>query len=1145
MDHVEAFVARWQFAGGSERANYQLFLTELCALLELPLPEPACDDTRDNAYVFERRVVIKQPDGSANNGFIDLYKRGCFVLEAKQTGKTLDSHGWDKAMLRAHNQADQYIRALPTDDGRPPFIVVVDVGRNIELYAEFSRSGATYTPYPDSRNHRIRLEDLRNPEIRERLKAVWQQPLNLDPARLSAKVTRDIANQLAKLARSLELDGNDPQHVAGFLMRALFTMFAEDVGLLPERGFTELLQRLKTKPETFAPMLEHLWQTMNSGGFSPILESTLLKFNGGLFADHSAIALNREQMALLLKAAEADWRYVEPAIFGTLLERALDAKERHKLGAHYTPRAYVERLVLPTVIEPLRGEWKEVQVAALTYDGQGKRKEAVAEIRAFHRHLCDVRVLDPACGSGNFLYVTLEHMKRLEGEVLNLLHDLGESQGLLELEGVTVDPHQFLGIEINPRAARIAEIVLWIGYLQWHFRTHGSVNPPEPVLRDFKNIENRDALIAYDAMELIADEHGKPITRWDGSSMKTSPITGELIPDESAQQPQYRYTKPRKAEWPRADYIVGNPPFIGNKRMRSALGENYVESVRATWSEVTESADFVMYWWHIAADTVRRDGSKRFGFITTNSIKQSFNRRVLSHHIEAKNPLALVYAIPDHPWVDSADGAAVRIALTVGAAGDHAGKLVNVCSEQANDRDEIDVMLQESNGKLFADLKIGANIAAAKALKANSGISNRGVIPHGEGMTVNEAQAISLGLKTAVGIETRLRPYRNGRDLMQTPRNIRVIDMYGLSDSEVRDQFPQIYQWLIERVKPTRDMQKDKDLREKWWLHRRNNEELRRSTRSLNRYIATVQTSKHCIFTFLDIAVLPDDKLIAIASDQGLSLGILSSRVHTKWTFVTGATLEDRPVYVKTTCFETYPFPDASAEQQAEIRRLAEHIDAHRKQQQAAHAELTLTGIYNVLEKLRAGEALTAKDKVIHEQGLVSVLRELHDDLDRAVFAAYGWDDLAKVLVGLPGATTPLLIKSEAQAQAEETLLMRLVELNSQRAAEEAQGLVRWLRPDYQNPSASTAPQQTEASLTELDSETVAASKPSAKSAWPKQMREQVAAVRQALSVGAQRPETIAAHFKRSPTSSVIAVLEALEELGMVEHHQGHYRLAA
>lgn len=1145
MDHVEAFLARWQFAGGSERANYQLFLTELCALLELPLPEPACDDTRDNAYVFERRVVIKQPDGSANNGFIDLYKRGCFVLEAKQTGKTLDSHGWDKAMLRAHNQADQYIRALPTDDGRPPFIVVVDVGRNIELYAEFSRSGATYTPYPDSRNHRIRLEDLRNPEIRERLKAVWQQPLNLDPARLSAKVTRDIANQLAKLARSLELDGNDPQHVAGFLMRALFTMFAEDVGLLPERGFTELLQRLKTKPETFAPMLEHLWQTMNSGGFSPILESTLLKFNGGLFADHSAIALNREQMELLLKAAEADWRYVEPAIFGTLLERALDAKERHKLGAHYTPRAYVERLVLPTVIEPLRGEWKEVQVAALTYDGQGKRKEAVAEIRAFHRHLCDVRVLDPACGSGNFLYVTLEHMKRLEGEVLNLLHDLGESQGLLELEGVTVDPHQFLGIEINPRAARIAEIVLWIGYLQWHFRTHGSVNPPEPVLRDFKNIENRDALIAYDAMELITDEHGKPITRWDGSSMKTSPITGELIPDESAQQPQYRYTKPRKAEWPRADYIVGNPPFIGDKAMRRALGEGYVDALRQTWSELPESADFVMHWWHISAEKTRQGEIQRFGFITTNSIKQTFNRRVIEAQLSAKIPLSLVFAIPDHPWVDSTDGAAVRIAMTVGAGGEVAGRQLSSWAEARTDLEEVDVSLQERQGKIFADLNIGADVASSQKLQANNAISSNGVMLAGAGFIVTPEEASSLGLGVVPDLQNHIRAYRNGRDLAQTPRVSMVIDFYGLDVDNVRLRFPDAYQWILDNVKPDRDQNNRAKIKRDWWIFAEARKNLRAACLSLPRFIATVETSKHRHFQFLDTAILPDHMLIAIAIKDAYFLGVLSSRTHVAWALAAGGTLEDRPRYNKSVCFETYPFPDASAEQQAEIRRLAEHIDAHRKQQQAAHAELTLTGIYNVLEKLRAGEALTAKDKVIHEQGLVSVLRELHDDLDRAVFAAYGWDDLAEVLVGLPGATTPLLIKSEAQAQAEETLLMRLVELNSQRAAEEAQGLVRWLRPDYQNPSASTAPQQTEASLTELDSETVAASKPSAKSAWPKQMREQVAAVRQALSVGAQRPETIAAHFKRSPTPSVIAVLEALEELGMVEHHQGHYRLAA
>jgi len=790
MEHLDTFLSRWSKAGGTERANYQLFLTELCSLLGLPLPEPAGDDTRDNAYVFERRVVINQPDGSSNNGFIDLYKRGSFVLEAKQTGKTLDSSGWDKAMLKAHNQADQYARALPAEEGRPPFILVVDVGRNIELYAEFSRSGATYTPYPDALNHRIRLEDLRKEDVRERLRAVWLDPLSLDPSRRSARVTREIADQLAKLAKSLEADGHPPQLVASFLMRALFTMFAEDVGLLPERGFTELLQRLKNKPDTFAPMLEHLWQTMNSGGFSPILESTLLKFNGGLFAEAQAIALDRDQMELLLKASEADWRYVEPAIFGTLLERALNPRERHKLGAHYTPRAYVERLVLPTVIEPLRAEWKEVQVAALTYEGQGKHKEAVAEIRAFHRHLCDVRVLDPACGSGNFLYVTLEHMKRLEGEVLNLLHDLGESQGLLELEGVTVDPHQFLGLEINPRAARIAEMVLWIGYLQWHFRTHGKVNPPEPVLRDFHNIEHRDALIAYDAVELLRDEAGKPITRWDGITTKTSPITGEQVPDESAQVEQYVYRNPRKAEWPQADYIVGNPPFIGTKRMRAALGDGYVDAVRGTWPEVPDSADFVMYWWHIAAESTRAGQVKRFGFITTNSIKQAFNRRVIEPHLEAKQPLSIVFAIPDHPWVDAGDGAAVRIGMTVAAGGETEGQVSAVIQEESTDTDSAHVLLQPRNGKINAALKVGANVSSARQLQAARDISGMGSALHGAGFVLEPEQVHAIaehGCKV-------VRPYLGGRDLLQVCRERYVIDFSGLSKEEALAANPQAFQ---------------------------------------------------------------------------------------------------------------------------------------------------------------------------------------------------------------------------------------------------------------------------------------------------------------------------------------------------------------
>ena len=288
--------------------------------------------------------------------------------------------------------------------------------------------------------------------------------------------------------------------------------------------------------------------------------------------------VNEAQLELLITAAQADWKEVEPAIFGTLLERALDPQERHKLGAHYTPRAYVERLVLPTLVEPLRGEWQGVQAAVTQHRLSGKNKEAVNEVKTFHAKLCSLRVLDPACGSGNFLYVTLEHLKRLEGEVLETLAELGEEQGLLELEGVTVSPEQFLGLEVNPRAAKIAELVLWIGYLQWHFRTHGT-KPPEPIIRDFKNIKTQDAVLAYDGVQPALDEDGNPKTRWDGRTYKKHPVTGEDVPDEGATVEELAYLNPRKAEWPEADYVVGNPPFIGTAKMREALGDGYAEAL--------------------------------------------------------------------------------------------------------------------------------------------------------------------------------------------------------------------------------------------------------------------------------------------------------------------------------------------------------------------------------------------------------------------------------------------------------------------------------------------------------------------------------------------------------------------------------------
>ncbi|HRO88823.1 MAG TPA: class I SAM-dependent DNA methyltransferase, partial [Chiayiivirga sp.] len=465
---ADAFIARWQGVTASELSTSQSFLIDLCRLLDVDIPHP----TPEQDYMFERPITFAHGDGSTSAGRIDLYRSGAFVLESKKVRLGAHTKGFDDALLRARSQAEAYARALPASEGRPPFVVVVDVGQRIELYSEFSRSGGTYVPFPDPRSHRIALDDLRRPEIRERLKRVWTDPLSLDPSRESARVTRDIATRLGELARSLETAGHAPEMVAQFLMRCLFTMFAEDVRLLPEHSFRDLLAEHAQAPDVAMNMVRLLWRDMDTGTpFSAVVRQRVLQFNGGLFRDPDILPLDAAQLKLLTRAAQADWQHVEPAIFGTLLERALSPKDRHKLGAHYTPRAYVERLVLPTVIEPLRREWTDAQAAAGTLAAEDKPGAAIAELKRFHHRLCSVRVLDPACGSGNFLYVTLEHLKRLEGEVLNALDELGYRQTGLALDGEradatageTVDPHNLLGVELNPRAAAIAEVVLWIG----------------------------------------------------------------------------------------------------------------------------------------------------------------------------------------------------------------------------------------------------------------------------------------------------------------------------------------------------------------------------------------------------------------------------------------------------------------------------------------------------------------------------------------------------------------------------------------------------------------------------------------------------------------------------------------------------------
>lgn len=1158
---ASVFIAKWKDVRASELSTSQSFLIDLCALLgvDTPHPTPAMD------YMFERPVTFVHGDGSASAGRIDLYRRGHFVLESKKIKVGSHTKGFDEAMLRARSQAESYARALPGEEGRPPFLIVVDVGQRIELYAEFSRSGGTYTPYPDPRAHRIALDDLAREDIRERLKRIWTDPMSLDPARMSAKVTREIAAKLAELAKSLESAGHPADAVAQFLMRCLFTMFAEDVRLLPEESFRQLLVRHAAEPEVAMQMLAQLWRDMDQGGFSAVLAGRVLRFNGKLFKQPETLPLEEHQIALLIEAARADWRHVEPAIFGTLLERALNPSERHKLGAHYTPRAYVERLVMPTVIEPLREEWTDSQAAALTLAAEGDTGGAIAEIQKFHHRLCAIRVLDPACGSGNFLYVTLEHLKRLEGEVLNALDELGHRQTGLALSGEradasageTVDPHNLLGIEVNPRAAAIAEVVLWIGYLQWHFRTRGDVSPPIPVIRDFRNIENRDAVLAYDSSDVVVDGDGRTVSRWDGKAMKVSPVTGELIPDESIRVPLLQYRNPRQADWPEADFIVGNPPFLGKgEKLRSALGDGYVDCLRACWPSVPDSADFVMYWWKRAAELLGGNKIQRFGLITTNSIKQALNRRVVEGALTGgKTAISIAVAIPDHPWVDSTDGASVRIAMTVGAKGSAVeGRLLEVVSESAVDGDEVHVAMREVRGLIHPDLRVGAAVASARALKANLGLTSMGVMLAGSGFIVSRERAALLESES-------VREYRNGRDLTQSPRDALVIDFTGLTMEEARSRHPVAFQHVIDHVKPERDAKRDEAFREKWWLFGRTRPLLRRMTADLSRYIVTIETSKHRYFTFLDAGIVPDHRLICWGTDDASVLGVLSSAVHQVWALAAGGTLEDRPVYNKSRCFDPFPFPDwhavdklgsdivsRGAEYPSDrVRRLGEQLDAHRKRQQAAYPDVALTGMYNVLEQLRNGETLNAKERVIHEQGLVSVLRQIHDDLDEAVLHAYGWGDLLPQLRMANGNDAPQdgQTQEDAKRAFEGAVLQRLVALNAERAAAEARGEVLWLRPDFQNPVAARPPTQTEIESADgfdavQDDDRVGADalviKPAA---WPKEPVAQVRAVADVLA-GSRTPMTlddIAARFTaRGPWKKRLPQLLAMvSALGRVE----------
>ena len=1109
---LDSFITRWSKSAAAERANKDHFVLDLCEALDVPKPEPTTGDPEHDRYVFEHDAKILHDGGKITIGKIDLFKEGSLILEAKQgsTEKSKkrgtarrDTPAWYIEMRDAFGQALGYAR---TQHKPPPFIIVADIGYCFDLYASFD--GTThYTSFPEPHTSRILIKDLA--KHRDLLRAIFLEPHSLDPSLRAARVTREVAGHLAELAKWLEAKKHPSELVAKFLMRCLFTMFAEDVGLLPDHLFTNAIEKYwLPNPKSFVGGVQSLWKAMNDGG--DFLVGKLLHFNGGLFREPVALPLGEEGLKRLLEAAKCNWADVEPAIFGTLIERALNPRERHALGAHYTPRAYVERLVRPTIEEPLRADWDVVQAEVRQLVAAGKEDAARKAVRTFQQTLCSLRVLDPACGSGNFLYVSLDLFKRLEGEVLGMLAGLGETQNLLHMETVRVTPAQFLGIEIKPWAKEIAELVLWIGYLQWHFKTYGKSLPvPEPVLKDYKNIECRDAVLAYDRVDLVLDDNGKPITRWDGVTYKQSLVTGERVPNEAAQIPVYRYTNPRMAAWPQADFVVGNPPFIGSKRMRDALGDGYVDAVRRVYEDVADGTDYVLYWWVKAAALVRAGTIQRFGFITTNSITQAMSRRAIERALEPGGAV-IAWAIPDHPWVDASSGAAVRIAMTVGSSERliRIRRLLKVVKEEFADGEEVAVTLCEKDvPEIHSNLTGGARITATQPLLSNSRIASVALVRFSDGLMIDEETATQL--EPAVVF-----PLLTGRDLNQIPVRRFAIDFYPLAESESRSLAPKAFQHILDYVKPGRDHIRDPSSRARWWRFGRDKAELRAAIGSLTRYIATSEVSKHRFFCFVPSHIRPDHSLIAVGSDDACLLGVLSCRIHVVWALASGGRLGvgNDPRYNKSRCFDPFPFPVFSLAHQSQIRAIAETLDAHRKRQQATHPDLTLTGMYNVLEKLRRDEALNTAEKVIHEHGLVSVLKKIHDDLDAAVFDAYGWPhDLT-----------------------DEQILEKLVKLNAERAEEERKGLIRWLRPEFQNPSGQKAATQTEMVDSEESEEDTAAT--TAAKAWPKKLPEQIAAVRDLLlgQASAWTAKQVAKQFKGTKLKELELVLESLTALGLL-----------
>ncbi|MDR1349503.1 MAG: class I SAM-dependent DNA methyltransferase [Zoogloeaceae bacterium] len=912
----QTFIARWQGNELSERAGAQAHFDDLCDLLGVEKPRDA------ENYCFERGAE----KAGGGNGWADVWKRGCFGWENKKPGRDL------KAALK---QLTDYALHLEN----PPLLIVCDRER-IEIHTAF-------TGYPDEPKT-LRIDELIDEDKRQLLKWVFTDPEKLKPEKSTAAITEEVAGQFAALAEVMRKRALDAKQVAHFLVQCLFCMFAEDENLLPEKLFSVLLEKYGKDVRKAADNIARLFAAMQTGETFGLNE--IPWFNGGLFRTINVPALEVSDLDKLRAAAQMDWRAIDPTIFGTFFERGLNPKSRAKLGAHYTDPGTINKLIPPLVFEPLVREWKAVRAKiekAMPKAGKKIPKKALDHYQAFLHRLENFRVLDPACGSGNFLYLALRALREVEKRARIEAAEMGLQAGLSMHTG----PHNILGLEINEFAAELARVTVWIGDIQWSRQNN---YPPamNPVLKPLEGIEHRDALILT-RYPLSSEPHPHPGPPLEGEGAISPPLQGAgaaytPLPLQGEGPGMGMGCDPRtttaEADWPKTDVIVGNPPFTGGSKMRGELGDAYVETLRKVYKgRVPGGADLVCYWFYKANKHRLESKARAVGLVATNSIRGGANRRVLDAIVADTR---IFEAWSDEPWVN--DGAAVRVSLIAfGDQGTEDGgqKTVKITGgEAAANQSSLPRPLSRIPPLSPALSHKGSGCEKGRGEFGMCRLDGREVaaihadLTAGEGLDLTKAQTLAENkLYSFMGASKKasfdipgsiarewlklpnpngkfnnlvVRPWANGMDITRRSSDTWIID-FGTSMTEAdASMFEKPFEYVLENVKPEREKNNRESYRKFWWRHAEARPAMRGALLGLPRYIATPHVSKHRLFVFQDVSVLPDQMLIVIARSDDCTFGILHSRFHELWSLRLGTSLEDRPRYTPTTCLETFPFPE-------------------------------------------------------------------------------------------------------------------------------------------------------------------------------------------------------------------------------------------